>query len=197
MKALIIGHSYVRDLRSFLKHESEVILPTGNSVELVYSFVPGATFETFLDRPEILDNSVYLNPDIVIVILGGNDLKSDVDLSFVKDKCYHFFKILKSKFPEAILIGSQIESRFVEHEDKYARFGTPHTEEFNRLSTYFNSWLNKQKFKDRLFCIRGPNKLDNRLFYKDSVHLNEKGLEKYVELLKICLDNTCVKYFQN
>ena len=194
MKALIIGHSYVRDLKSFseLHHQSRIKLPEGFDLHLFFSFVPGATFETYLNHPELLDASGNINPDIVVIILGGNDLRSDVSLSVVKNNCFHFFKLIKSKFPSSFIIGTQIESRFVEPGDKYERFGTPHTEAFSKLSVYYNSWLNKQKFKDRLVCIRGPNKLDNRSLYKDSVHLNQQGLRKYFNLLRNCIVDTCI-----
>ena len=178
-RALLIGHSYVRDLKSFIKsHQQQVVkLPNGNGLQLFFSFVSGATYETYLNHPELLDGSVDVNADIIVVVLGGNDIKCDVDLSVVKSNCFHFFKLLKTKFPAAYLIGTQIESRFIESGDRYECFGTPHSEAFSKLSVYYNSWLNKQKFKDRLVCIRGPNKLDNRSLYRDSVHLNEQGLE--------------------
>ena len=196
MKALLLGHSYIRDLKSFVKsrHLQTVKLPDGNNLHLHFSFVPGATFATYLNQPELLDESVYLNPDIVVAVLGGNDISCNVDLSIVKNNCYHFFKLLKSKFPAAYVIGTQIESRFVEPGDRYEYFGTPYSEDFSRLSVYFNSWLNKQKFKDRLVCIRGPNKLDSKSFYRDSVHLNNLGLEKFFSLIENCLIDTCINF---
>ena len=193
MKVLLIGHSFVRDLKSHIdKHHQRIVnVPNGKNFQLFFSFVPGATFETYLSQPELLDYALQLNPEVIVIILGGNDIKRDVDLSVVKDHCYKFFHWLKLKLPSAYLIGTQIESRFIELGDRYERFGTPHTEEFKKLSVFFNSWLNKQKFKNKLVCIRGPNKLDNKCYYRDSVHLNDLGLTKYFELLKNCLIDYC------
>ena len=198
MKAVIIGHSYVRDLKSHITVNSAklVKLPDGSDLELYFSFVPGATFETYLNQPGLLEFVSQINPEIIVVVLGGNDIHCDVNLSSVKNNCYQFFKLLKSKFPSAFLIGSQIESRFIEPGDRYERFGTPYTDVFSKLSVYYNSWLNKQKFKDKLLCLRGPNKLDNKSYYKDSVHLNDQGLAKYFELLKNCLVDAYMNYLK-
>ena len=99
------------------------------------------------------------------------------------------FHLLKERFSSVSLVASQIESRFIEEGDRCERFGTPTFKLFNKLSLHYNRWLNKQKFKDALLVIRGHHKLDNPSYYKDSVHLNHLGLDKYWSLIKICIIN--------
>ena len=86
--------------------------------------------------------------------------------------------------PKGVVIASQVELRFLEPGNKYERFDTPCSAAFHRLSNYFNKWLNKQKCKDRMLCIRGKNKLDDPSFYRDSVHLNDAGLLKLYKIIK-------------
>ena len=192
MNALIIGHSHVRDLGQYFKTVNINCIKSTNGCELYPRFkcIPGATYSTYLKNPELLDYSSDASPCIIVVILGGNDIKVSVDLSTVKNSCYQFFKLLKSKFPRSYIIASQVELRYIEAGDRYEKHGNPHTEEFRKLSVYFNSWLNKQKFKDRLLCIRGPHKLDCRDLYRDSVHFNRLGLKKFVSILKATLFDT-------
>ena len=195
----VIGHSHVRDLRFFseVNHNDEIVLPNGNIIQLEFCFISGATFLTFLENSEVLDTFAESNPDIVLIILGGNDLKKDVELVGIKKKCRTFYSLIKSKFPNSYIICTQIESRFIEPGDKYEKFGSPYSEHFSKISVYFNKWLNNQKFKDRLLCIRGPNRMDNKLYYRDSVHFNIDGLTKYFHFLSSVLIDMCVNRLSN
>ena len=191
MKVSIIGHSYVRDLKRFVGNQCS-FLCENTDVNLNFIFIPGATFVTFLERPHILLTLDQQKPDVIIVILGGNDITHYKELKEVKHQCYTFFRDLRERYPTAHLIASQIELRFVKDGDSH-KFGTPHFELFNKLSLHYNKWLNKQKFKDALLVIRGHQKLDNASYYRDSVHLNHIGLNRYWNLLKVCITNLCYK----
>ena len=189
MIALIIGHSYVRDLKSHSESliANKLALVNGGCIELKFICVNCATFNSFFRSPSVLSLMLEIKPDIICVILGGNDFKGGIELSAIKNTCIDFYAKIKSIFPGAIIVASQVEKRFVEAGDRYSRFGVPPPELFKKLSVYFNSWINKQKFKDRILCIRGKSKLDDIKFYRDSVHLNNQGIAKYFDILSSLL----------
>lgn len=178
MKVLIFGHSYVRDLER-LGHTELTI----HNILLHFSYLsfPGARFVDFLHNPNFLDKAVSLKPDIILVILGGNDILTDVDLSEVKDNCRNFFHLLRSRLPETFVIASQIEFR---HLREVNRHGSPAEDLYRKLANNFNNWLNKQKFKDKILIVNGVGKLSNASLFKlDGVHLNVHGLEVLFDLV--------------
>ena len=120
-------------------------------------------------------------PDFVIVILGGNDLKADSKLPDIYKESETFFRLLKERVPKATVIAAQIENRFYKPNN---RFESPVGEKFDYLRRYYNRFLKRKKFKDFLLQVQGPSLLDNKEFYKDCVHLNERGLRKYLQLIK-------------
>ena len=113
-------------------------------------------------------------PEILVVFLGGNDIRVNVDLLRVRQDCREFFLLLRRHLPNTFIVASQIEPRYL---DSTNRFGTPGASDFIKLSNYFNHWLNKQKFKDRILCIRGSGRLCNPEYFRDKIHLNNKGLD--------------------
>ena len=64
------------------------------------------------------------------------------------------------------------------------RHQTPDEKTFSALANSFNCWLNKQHFKDRLLGLKGRSKLSNPSLYRDSVHLNDRGLAQLLRLIR-------------
>lgn len=178
MKIAIFGHSYVRDLE-LLGHSDFVISEV--PVSFQYFAFPGAGFRKFLNNPRLLDEVVLEKPDILVIILGGNDIKVNVELKEIKENCKEFFRLFRSKLPDSFFVATQVEFR---HSEKVNRHGSPSEKLFRKLALHFNNWLNRQKFKDKIFVVNGNTKLcDVGLFQKDGVHLNLEGLEVYFDLL--------------
>lgn len=189
LKVGIFGHSYIRDLARYSEQFNLNNIEVGSdTLSLRFFSHPGSTFKTFLDHPELLEDVLEFNPRILVVYLGGNDLKTDVELKKVKDNCKNLFVYLRQALPCTYIIGSQIEPRYLSVENRH---GTPAAEKFSVLANYFNCWINRQAFKDRLLCIKGPNKLSNpSLFRRDFIHLNNQGLAKLFDILKSILVDT-------
>ena len=108
MKVAVYGHSFVRDLAD-LGTSHIYIKNTG--VDFKYFFYPGFSFRNFVLQPQLLDCLIPEDPDIVVVILGGNDLKVDVELCNVKIDCEQFYQLLREKVPRAYIVASQIVTR--------------------------------------------------------------------------------------
>ena len=105
----IVGHSYVKDLANLGKFDIRI---ENNTFFLKFLPFPGATFCTFIDNPALFERIKETNPDFVIVILGGNDLKANIELSRIYDRCKSFYTTLRSYLPNSWIIASQIENRF-------------------------------------------------------------------------------------
>ena len=99
----VFGHSYVRDLSHLGK--SEIVI-SDNIFKLNFVSVPGATFSTFLSDPTYFEHLKSQQPDFVIVILGGNDLKADVELSVTYENCRKFYEALRVSIPDSVMIAN-------------------------------------------------------------------------------------------
>ena len=189
MIVTIAGHSYVRDLYNNYSNSCLNDLKI-NSVNLNFKFIysPGGKFSTFINNECLFDQIVESKPDILLVILGGNDLATDVELSKIKSDCSEFYNLLRQNLASTYIICSQIESRFLLREN---RFRTPAADTFYFLANNFNNWLKNKSFKDRLLCIRGPGRLCNPDLYKaDKIHLNPVGLNKLFDIIREVLIDT-------
>ena len=152
-----------------------------------YFSFPGYGFRNFLDGKHLIADLVTCAPDIVIILLGGNDIKIDVDLNIVKKDCEGFYLLLRSKLPKSFIIASQVEHR---HLDVPNRHGTPSVDLYRKLANNFNKWLARQSFKDKILLLNGADKLSNPIFFRsDGIHLNQKGLSLVFDLILSCLED--------
>lgn len=183
MNLLILGHSYVRDLKSLnqhsLKYDQQEIL-------ISYSSYPGATFDTFLkDSSKLSDPLRQYKPDIIVVVLGGNDINRDVTNHELFKKCREFYELLRGLAADAIIIAAQVESRFYKTPNVHS---APAPVEFQQKRKTLNKFIHRLKTKDNLLIIAGPGRLDHQTYYRDSVHLNSAGLRNYMSILKTTID---------
>ena len=91
-RACLIGHSYVRDLKNL--DISEICVDDKFKVQFKYIFKPGATISYFCGHN--LNSLFAYKPDVVFIVLGGNDLRADLDIhdtiaNFSSDDFIQFF----------------------------------------------------------------------------------------------------------
>ena len=186
MRVALFGHSYVRDLQTYLDRNRLQLCDSRDGIffEAETFCFPGATFSRFVEEPNLLNDLVSFCPDIVCVILGGNDLKTDYPLANVRADCKHFYELLKSRLPNCYIIAGQIESRFHRIPNRHK---TPLEPVFSALANSFNCWINKQSFKDRILGLKGVSKLSKPIFYRDHTHLNTLGLARLLELVRFVI----------
>ena len=178
MKVLLIGHSYVRDLQdlgydSFIKENIEF------SVKYVYK--NGGNYKSMLDDTELLETAFNFHPDIVIVILAANSLKNNVPNSEIHIHCRNFYQLLRIRLPKAKIIAAQIELRFYSATNQW---DAPEIESYEKRRRDLNNFLKRLKLKDAIMMVAGPNRIDNRVYYRDGVHLNSVGVRKYFDFVK-------------
>ena len=180
----------MRDLQR-LGHDSLTI--NGITAHLNYFAYLGYGFKKILSNHRLFDNLIQGKPDIVVVLLGGNDIKVNVEISAVKSDCEKFYKLLREKLPSVFIVASQIEFR---HSNTVNRHGTPAADVYRRLAISFNKWLSRQSFKDKILLVNGENKLSDKCYFReDGVHLNIEGLKLFFSLIASCL--TITPFFVN
>ena len=187
---LILGHSYVRDLRRSFSLVSE-------SSHFDFSFLlqqfiyfhakPGSTFEQWNKHNWLPSGKSCLtrDPHAIIIILGGNDFKPSQfakegnPISPVLSAVQLFFTNLRKLYPNSKIIFAKVEQRFYSNTNKH--FDSPSVELHTRYSKYLNLYIYRHKFcntfvhtNDRKFGIG-----QEQFFGKDGVHLNKTGLERY------------------
>ena len=98
MKVSLLRHLYVRDLSNLKVNRLDF-----GPLQLNFSYFafPGASFSTFLDYPLCLSKLVSKCPDVIVVVLGGNDFTNTSSLSDVCDNSTAFYKLLREKLPTA------------------------------------------------------------------------------------------------
>lgn len=177
----MIGHSYIRYLHN--ENLRFVEIKHNLRAQLSYVFRAGATFRTFLENKGWVDLAKGSNPDIIIVYLGGNDIREQTPLQVVYKNAKDFYALLRELFPNAKIVASQVESRYLAHTNS---FGTPAAQQYSSLANYLNNYLNKEiKTKDKLFMVKGANKLSNPDIYgPDGVHLTDTGLMIFAHLIR-------------
>ena len=180
MKVVLFGHSYVRDLVRL--SQSVIDINSSVSLEISHSAFPGAKFSHFLENPDKLQDLFHVQPEFVVVILGGNDFDDKTPLSVVCDRARAFYHLLRSNLPKTKIYATQVECRFYKPNN---RFECPETAQYKKITTYFNKFLKKLSYIDNLICILGPNRLSNRALFKaDGVHLTPEGVHKLWDIIR-------------
>ena len=164
MRTVLVGHSWVRRLGDLY------LLPP----EFRCLGIGGATFSSLASRLE--QQKPNPSTEAVFVFAGSNDLDNVATTEEVNSvflDVQRFEGVLKTVFPNAKIVFSQVEDRyqFNHCEDPSALLDL-----FKRKSNKYNKWLNKWVKKNHLFTLKGANAFsDPSLYARDGVHLNYDG----------------------
>lgn len=185
MKILVFGHSYVRDLSRFGPWDCELELENGEKVPTSFEFkaYPGKDFAYFLSNPGEVSKILDVDPDVVIVVLGGNSVTAALSNIQINEQARAFYTLLKAAVkPSCLKLAVQVEPRFVSSGNRHR---VPEASEFNRrrqtLNNYLNKNLKRQGLVDRVILLGSVNYLNHPQYFRDGVHLSGAGLERYKE----------------
>ena len=163
--------------------DRELSLISGKKVDCKFLFKshPGKDYEYLLSNPQEFEIVRLINPDIVVVILGGNSISDNHSNTEINDLASKFYNKLKQVVrPDCLKLAVQIEPRFVDAGNK---FGTPEAEEYNRMRTVVNNYVNKRLKKyglvDNVILLGPVNYLRDLKYFSDGVHLKTEGLQMY------------------
>ena len=75
MKVLVVGHSYARDLRRLFPHYNNLKLKNEEVLfDIHFLAYLVKDYQHFLDNPELFELIKAENPDVVVIIFGGNSI---------------------------------------------------------------------------------------------------------------------------
>ena len=183
-KVVLVGHSYVRRLKKY-RHQHTgsqwEINEEGISVDLGYVFQGGQDYEFFNDSWHHKARILQENPDVVLVVLGGNAVANSVPTPQAAYQMHMFVNWLKRALPLSVIVIAEVEPRYNWHEGLPADHD-PEVESFKTERNNFNQAVRRLRAKD--FTLRVANCLCSRGYYNyDGVHFNDKGNKFYWEII--------------
>ena len=189
MKVSVIGHSYVKYLENLGPDSWKVRLENVQGLlekaEFKFKSFPGKDYQYVLEHFSELEFLKEENPDIVVVILGGNSIIDTNTNADIKVWIREFYGRLRTLVrPNCRIISAQIEPRFPAPGN---RFGAPDPEKFKRRRAILNDWVNKSLRKhgiiDNIILIAGREYFDHPSHFVDGVHLKQRSLLELQRLI--------------
>ena len=183
----VIGHSYVNDLEILREYWS--YSPHKVAFEWRYFGIPGSTFSSWLELPKEFYFLKYSRPHAIVVLLGSTSITNRVSDTEWKQDCKQFYRLLNQEFPYSLIVGMQVEMRFMPYPNQHY---IPPPAIYERRRRILNTYL-KKVFKalgSRFYIamIAGPGRLDNKDLYEtDYCSLNIFGLRKLFDILSCTL----------
>ena len=184
MKLLIVGHSYVRELRRqgswHLNLKLKLAQGEEQPCDVIFQEYPGKDYRFFLDNRNLFSKIGEVNPDIIVIILGGNSIVESKTNPEITQEIREFYGLLNGMLNGCLRLAVQIEPRFPIPNNPH---GAPESHVFNQRRHVINNFVNKRIKKagliDSVILLGGEGYLNNEEFYADGVHLGIEGLVKY------------------
>ena len=167
----ILGHSLLRPYLPGGTHYE----PSHKHIQLTYHCCPGATYKSILNSQAYAD-LINLSSDLIIIVLGGNDLVYDADIKEVYQNLVNLIsKIKKNCSP-------QFGLHILEPE---IRLGNPSFIDSRGYASLRNSLVRKIKKKKQLSILPLIKfSLNTNQLSPDGVHLNTFGRSLLQTILK-------------
>ena len=99
MKLLVIRHSYVSGLE-ILNISNFTIGNT--SIEVKYLHKSGRDYYSILYETDLVEQAVEYGPDLVLAIVAGNSIHSNVTNDIICAQIKDFYKTLRNRLPEVM-----------------------------------------------------------------------------------------------
>ena len=188
-KVLIFGHSYARDLEALGDWDTVVTGGAGKEYRLTFDFrsFPGKDYGWLLEHPEKIEEVKDLDPDIVVVILGGNSITAALTNKQICGQAAEFYELLKAAAkPSCLKLAVQVESRFVPQGNYHQ---APPAVEFNQRRTIINNFVNRKLrakgLVDNMILLGGRGHIihPSNFSPRDGVHLVRVVLRRYKQTL--------------
>ena len=109
MRLLIIGHSWVSNLRDNGRTNINIV---GQKCEVHYICKPGKRYQDFSSDPSVFEEAANFNPDYVVVILVGNSILCRYSNTQIRELLQEFYTLLRRSVPAAKILATECEQRF-------------------------------------------------------------------------------------
>jgi len=175
-KVMIVGHSYVRDLESFIGGS---FAAEGTRFRVSFYHKKGASYRNFLQDEEFFQRVRRVKPHFVIVILAGNSISHPKNV--IARECEEFYGRLRYSCPNSTVISAQVELRFYQRNN---RWNAPSGRDYDSKRNWINDLLRRNMYSDGMLVLEGRHGIDDRSLYRDFVHLNQEGLSAYFAIIR-------------
>ena len=112
---LVIGHSWVRDLGRLWASASpsNKVFRENHTLRIKTYAKPGGTYLNFLSDFDGFEPLLKESPEVIVLLLGSNDIKVDVPLQTVKSHAIDLYKKIKEVAPNSKLYTVEIDNRLI------------------------------------------------------------------------------------
>ena len=141
----------------------------------------GHSYTDYLEDPDLYNRVKRHDPDIVFVVLAGNAIRNNVTNVEICTLATRFYNKLRATFPNTQIVSAQIEKRWYREGN---RWNCPAEVEFQRRRVALHNFYRRLRLKNYTLLVAGRNRLDNRTYYRDEVHLNQAGLQFYAQMVR-------------
>ena len=191
----LVGHSYVRRLRDYrrcvLNSQNEMVVDQVK-VGLKYVFRGGRDYYYFNRSRRHKLQILRGNPDVILVVLGGNAVANRKPIPEATQEMRVFVKWLRDMMPNVVIIVAEVEPRYSWHPLLPRGY---QGESFKERRNAFNQAIRRVQTKD--CTLRIANCLCKRKYYdRKGVHLSQCGNEFYWELIRNVLKYAMETWFE-
>ena len=181
LKLLLLEHSYVRDLAK--TGVDTITVNNGFKYHLYFNAIPGTTIPELLRLDDYIPYILEVKPDIILLIVGGNDLKLRIHFWELgrqyNQLCYKLTNLPGTK----LVIGAEIEQRYHSSVANSRSSQVDYTN-WSKLRNAINRNIKIATYASGFIQLVGPGRLTQSNFFNDDgVHLTEEGLHRYLELI--------------
>ena len=184
----LIGHSYVRRLKEYRESRikrPQFLIVNGQSFRLSYVHKGGKDYIFYNQSLKYKRRILEKNPDIAIVILGGNKVCGQEPVPVISEQMRVFHSWLREALPNSIIITAEVEPRYsfnpllpLDH------IGESYAERRSAL----NQAMKRMKDKDHMLRL-ATILCDSQYFTWNGVHLCNAGNKVYWRALVGCLES--------
>ena len=170
MKALVLGHSFVRRLRDWMRDNDREM--SRGSLDVHLHGVGGRTVRQVYDLD--LKRVERIHPDVILLQLGGNDISSCTSASDVLVRLERLITVLRQKCPDSTIIVASIFCR--------RRPRGLSSRSYDRKKKRVNKFL-LRKFgafeQGKTVFFFSHRFFKEKYFHRDGVHLNNSGNRRF------------------
>ncbi|XP_078315393.1 uncharacterized protein LOC144619896 [Crassostrea virginica] len=172
MRALVLGHSFIKRLSNWMRANS-IVMPRDN-LELHLHGVGGRTVPQVFHLDLLMVERI--NPDVILLQLGGNDISDSTSASDVLVKLERLITVLREKHPISTIIVASIFCRRLPRgisERSYDR-------KKKRVNKFLLKKFGASEQGKKVFFFTHKF-FKKEYFDNDGVHLNDHGNKRFFQ----------------
>lgn len=187
LRVVCVGHSFTKRLANYCESGRENL---GLDIRRHHISFIGQGGKLYIHLYGDIPALVRLNPDIVCIDIGSNDIDNDMSCAQqLASNVFHFASYLIEAFRIKTVVIMEVLCRLEE-----GRYGTHNKAQFQHAARMYNyaikRLVNSQSSKRQIYFWHHRGLVHNWERYidnSDGVHLNQAGMHKYYRSFRSCI----------